>query len=81
MAVGIPAVCSPVGVNFDIIQNGVNGFLAFNDADWFNKLSLLIEDQNLRIKLGQAGRVTVEDEFSLKVNAPRLKQVLEEAAK
>jgi len=80
MAVGIPTVCSPVGVNKEIIQDGVNGFLA-NGEEWIEKLSALIENSCLRKELGQAGREAVEKKYSLKVNAPKLKYVVEEAGK
>ena len=76
MAAGIPAVCSPVGMNSEIIQDGRNGFLASGEEDWFNKLSLLIEDRGLRQKIGEAGRQTVEEKYSLKINAPKLKQAI-----
>jgi len=76
MAVGVPAVASPVGVNKEIIQNGINGFLAGTDEEWIEKLSLLIENPELRYKLGMKGRQTVEKNYSVKVNAPKLKAVL-----
>jgi glycosyltransferase involved in cell wall biosynthesis len=76
MAVGLPCVCSPAGVNKEIVQDGVNGFLANSNEEWIEQLSLLIENPNLRKKLGIVGRKTVEERYSLKVNAPRLRQVI-----
>jgi glycosyltransferase involved in cell wall biosynthesis len=55
MAMGIPCVASPVGVNTEIIQDGVNGFLAKDEKEWIEKLTLLIENPELRQKLGKAG--------------------------
>lgn len=77
MGVGIPVVASPVGVNSEIIQDGVNGFLASSEKEWIEKLLLLIEDEELCRKLGKRGREMVEKYYSLKVNAPKLKAVLE----
>lgn len=77
MGVGIPVVASPVGVNSAIIQDGVNGFLASSEKEWIEKLSLLIEDEELCKKLGKRGREKVEKYYSLKVIAPRLKTILE----
>jgi glycosyltransferase involved in cell wall biosynthesis len=34
MALGIPTVCSPVGVNKDIIQDGEHGVIADSDEEW-----------------------------------------------
>jgi glycosyltransferase involved in cell wall biosynthesis len=65
MALEKPTVMSPVGVNTDIVQHGVNGFLAQTDEDWFNRLSELIESEELRHKLGKAGRVTIEQSYSV----------------
>jgi glycosyltransferase involved in cell wall biosynthesis len=64
MALGIPAIMSPVGVNTEIITDGINGFLASGEQEWIEKLSLLIEAPELRKKLGTAGRTTVEERYS-----------------
>jgi glycosyltransferase involved in cell wall biosynthesis len=69
MALEIPTIMSPVGVNKKIIQDGLNGFLAITEDEWFDKLSQLIESKELREKLGKAGRETVEDKYSVKANA------------
>ncbi len=76
MSVGVPAVVSMVGGNKDIIQDGVNGFLASNDEEWFQKLSFLIESPRFRREIGLAGRKTVEQKYSVKVNAPLFLDVL-----
>lgn len=66
MALEIPTLMSPVGVNKEIIEDGVNGFLPKDNDDWFNKISLLIEDGELRDKLGKNGRKTVIEKYSVK---------------
>lgn len=76
MAVGIPAIASSVGMNVEVIQNGVNGFLISSEEEWFEKLSILIENPELRQKLGKAGKNTVEQRYSLMVNAPKFIEVL-----
>jgi glycosyltransferase involved in cell wall biosynthesis len=65
MALGIPAVLSPVGVNTEIIDDGVNGYLADSEDAWVAKLSLLIEQPALRSALGAAGRERVVDRYSV----------------
>lgn len=64
MAAGLPVVASPVAVNREIVQDGVNGFLATTEQDWLKKLSLLIEDAELRERMGQKGRALVEQRYS-----------------
>jgi len=65
MALGIPAVMSPVGVNTEIIHDGTNGFLASSVKDWVEKLSKLIDDAELRLQLGANARQTVLDHYSV----------------
>lgn len=76
MALGIPTVCSPVGVNSEIIQDSVNGFLAATEDEWVAKLTQLLHDKTLRARLGQAGRETVETKYSAAVQAPRVYEIL-----
>ncbi len=79
MSAGIPVVASPVGITSEIVREGVNGFLATSEEVWVSRLSQLIEDRDLGPRMGQAGRTIVEEEYSLKVHAPRLLQVLRAA--
>lgn len=64
MALEIPAVMSPVGVNNEIIEHGKNGFLAADDNDWFEKLCMLVDFFELRGRLGKEGRKTVIEKYS-----------------
>jgi len=75
MALEIPTVMSPVGVNTDIIEDGINGFLADTESEWIEKLSLLIESEGLRKKIGVEGKNTIEQKYSLNSQ----KQILLEA--
>src|SRR5436190_10996990 len=65
MALGIPTLMSPVGVNSEIIQNGVNGYLPSTEDEWVDMVSLLVENKDCRIKIGSAGRQTVIDRYSV----------------
>lgn len=65
MACEIPTVMSPVGVNTEIIQHGVNGFLATTVDEWVDCISKLIESPELRQKMGKAARQTVVDKYSV----------------
>ena len=76
MALEIPTIMSPVGVNTEIIKDGENGFLAKTEYEWFEKLTLLIEDIGLRKKLGQAGRQTVINKYSIEANKQKYLEVI-----
>jgi len=78
MALEIPAVMSPVGVNTEIIQDGENGFLAAQEEEWVEKLSRLIDDKDLRIRLGKAGRKTVVEKYSVEANKKKYLTVFNE---
>ena len=75
MALGIPTICSPVGVNTDIIQDGENGLLASSEAEWVEKLTRLLRSAELRRRLGDAGRATIEQKYSAAIQAPRVYEV------
>ena len=68
MALKIPTIMSPVGVNTEIISNGKNGFLAKSEQEWFEKLELLIKNKELREKFGNEGRKTLLERYSLEAN-------------
>lgn len=76
MSVGVATVVSYTETNAEAIENGVNGFLANSEKDWIEKLSLLIENYDLRRSIGMAGRQTVEEKFSVEVNAPKILRIL-----
>jgi len=80
MACGLPVVASPVGVNCQIVEHGVNGFLAETPAQWQQALETLLADAGLRQRMGRAGRQKVEQHYSLQVTGPRLAALLKAAS-
>jgi len=74
--VAVPVVCTPVGINKDLVKDGENGFWARNHKEWIEKLSILIEDSHLRKEMGVIGRDRVKKECSFQVCAPRIYQFL-----
>ena len=77
MALGVPTVCSPVGVNSEIIQDGETGLLASTDDEWVEKLSGLLRSADERARLGRAGRETVEARYSATAQVPRVLEIFE----
>jgi glycosyltransferase involved in cell wall biosynthesis len=78
--VGVPVVCTPVGVNREIVQDGVNGFWAENEKEWEDRLGRLIRNGNLRREMGLKGRQAVEQGYSLEVNGPRMLEIMKRVA-
>ena len=80
MAAGIPVVASPVGVNADVVQVGVCGYLARTPQEWGDRLARLLADPGLRARLGEAGRARAEACYSIRSALPALVETLREAA-
>ena len=76
MAMGIPIVASPVGEQKYVVKHGVNGFIARNEEEWYNYLRILIEDDNLRRRMGREGRKIAEKELSIEVNGRKLYDII-----
>ncbi len=77
MASGVPAVASPVGMNADVLVDGVNGFSPATVEEWLLAVRQLKDDPELRKRMGAAGRKTVEEGYALSVTAPRLAALLQ----
>lgn len=68
MALGIPPLVSPVGMNLEVVQHGYNGFICADSNDWEASLRRLLSDSNLRQRLGQAARHSIQERYSVKSN-------------
>ncbi len=76
MSLAIPSVVSPVGVNTEIIQHGINGMYAKDEETWILILSKLIESAELRKVIGDAGRKTIMQGYSVQSQLPKLVSAL-----
>lgn len=81
MACGLPVVASPVGVNAEIVEPGVNGLLASSPEEWVAALRNLAVDRDLRIKMGMAGRKKVEESYCLQVTAQKVVALLQSVSR
>ncbi|MBU0742291.1 glycosyltransferase family 4 protein [bacterium] len=80
MAAGLPIIASPIGINNDIVEDGVNGFLASGDEQWIACIEELNASESLRSGFGEQGRRKVEKYYDLSVTASVLSRVLLEVA-
>src|SRR5215217_3396903 len=76
MASARPVIGSPIGVNREIITDGVNGFQATTDDVLIRALEALAGDAVLRQRQGEADRRLVEQRYSLQVTAPKVVKLL-----
>ncbi len=80
MAVGVPPIVSPVGVNTDIVAHGENGLVADSDDEWFEAICRLVEGPELRRSMGAKARQTVVSRYSSPAWIDRYEQALRSVA-
>jgi glycosyltransferase involved in cell wall biosynthesis len=76
MAVGVPVLVSPVGMNVEVLAHGQSGLSARSIDDWVDSLTVMLSDSQLRRRMGVVGRGVVERHYSKRVLAPRFVDVL-----
>lgn len=66
MAAGTPVICTRKGGITSIIKDGYNGFLvrARNSQQIAEKVNQLLADEELRLKMAQRARQTIEEKFT-----------------
>jgi glycosyltransferase involved in cell wall biosynthesis len=68
LALEIPAIASPVGVNANMIHEGETGYLCTVELEWYVALKKLIENKDLRKLMGTRGRQFVKAHYSVSAN-------------
>jgi glycosyltransferase involved in cell wall biosynthesis len=76
MSAGLATICSAIGANTRLIDDGVNGMLARTPDEWFTKLEQLILDRDLRAHLGQGGLETIRSNYTIEHSFARLRTAL-----
>lgn len=70
-ASSLPVVASPIGTNSKYVKDNITGFLATNHDQWCQNIIKLIENSQLRIKMGKEGQLYAQ-EYDISVIAKRL---------
>jgi glycosyltransferase involved in cell wall biosynthesis len=65
MAAGLPVVVTAAGMNREVLALGSVGLSAGREQEWVDTLITLLEDRDLRRRMGDAGRAVVEKHYSL----------------
>ena len=81
MAMGLPTICSPVGMNCELVQPGINGLLAGSLDEWGRSLQRLVDDVVLRRQIGRHGRRHVVEHFSVATAVEQMGDVFEQVAR
>lgn len=63
-SVGVPTVAIANQTHREAIEDGTDGFLAGNTEEWIQKLSQLVEDAQLRARMGEKARQKVLEQYT-----------------
>jgi len=80
MAAGMPVVLSPVGMNREVVEHGISGFLAATPEEWERSISTLCASAALRAEMGRNARERVLRRYSIEAHLPRFHRALRETA-
>ncbi len=69
MAIGIPALVSPVGVNRKITEHGKEGYWCTSPSEWYDRLEEMILDPGLRKNIGTRAKKKVAEHYSVASNS------------
>jgi glycosyltransferase involved in cell wall biosynthesis len=64
MAAGLPTLTYPVGAVSELIHHGENGFICRDKQEMIATLANLIDNPELRKRIGEAARATIENDWS-----------------
>jgi glycosyltransferase involved in cell wall biosynthesis len=80
MAIGLPVIASPVGMNSEVLSQGDIGFAANSDDEWYEAFETLFKDESLRDTMGMSGRKIIEEHYSSDKIAGDIAGILRKAA-
>ena len=78
-SIGISSIASDVGVNSKVVLDGQSGLLVNEkEPNWAECMERLITNASLRQAMGQKAREHIQKEFSVEINYPKLKTILQQ---
>jgi len=69
MGAGLPVVATPIGINKDIVKDGITGYLANDEYEWKTQLTKLIKDKDLRETMGKNAKEIAKSLYSREICA------------
>ena len=81
MAAGVPVVATQIAGTSELVENGISGYLVppGDTVSLTKQIEVLLNDSQLRAKLGASGRLKVENEFNLHKEVDRLYSIMSAA--
>jgi glycosyltransferase involved in cell wall biosynthesis len=76
----VPSVVSATITYEEILVDGENGFICSSSEQWYEKLSLLVNDRSVRTYIGENAFKTAQKEYSPKNLALNLEKIIRTAA-
>jgi glycosyltransferase involved in cell wall biosynthesis len=76
MASGLPVVCSPFGMNMEVLSKSNIGYGAISLDDWYDSLIDLIDNKSKRHLLGVNAKKVIKDNYSIDVISQKLYNLL-----
>jgi len=76
MAAAVPVVADDVGITASVVGDESAGILARGSKGWQAAIERLAGDVELRQRMGNQGRLRIENDFSVHAWAPRLARLL-----
>lgn len=77
MALGIPTIATSIGANLRIIENNVSGVLVISMDEWYSAIEALLNEPQMRKKIGLNGNKTVIAEYSIDANKDTYLEILQ----
>lgn len=77
MAVEVPVVVSPVGMNVEVLADGTCGYAAVTLDDWVDAISAILNNESSGASMGEAGREIVRRKYSTDVIAGQIAGALQ----
>ena len=67
----IPGIYQDIRQYKELVENGVNGYLASTESDWYNSIKDLVESVELRKQIGESAYKTVKDNHTIQGNVQK----------
>jgi glycosyltransferase involved in cell wall biosynthesis len=68
MGLGIPSIASAITVNNEIIDDGINGWLVYDETKWLEKLEEVITRTADFNTFGERAKLKIDSKYSFEAN-------------